>query len=274
MAARSPSRGRQGVRRAAGPVRRRPPRCRPRGPRGFTRAGGRRRCGRLRRHGRRCRGRERGPPGRAVDVPTGRGHRENGRPGPAWGRAGIAADRGWPLLPCGVPSPGTTTRRVVRRSRGPAGERQQDPAGAAQRTTARATAGRRRPSRRVVDHAGRRTGELAVRDAGPPDHGELKLHDGTDFAAACGTPVRAVADGRVVAVTYDPAYGQRVVVDHGGGVETSYNHLARASVRSGAAVRAGAVVGAVGSTGMSTGCHLHFMVRADGAPVDPVRFLA
>ncbi|TNC26219.1 peptidoglycan DD-metalloendopeptidase family protein [Mumia zhuanghuii] len=107
-----------------------------------------------------------------------------------------------------------------------------------------------------------------------PITGELKLHDGTDFAAACGTPVRAVADGRVVAVTYDPAYGQRVVMDHGGGVETSYNHLARASVRSGAAVRAGAVVGAVGSTGMSTGCHLHFMVRADGAPVDPVRFLA
>ncbi len=106
-----------------------------------------------------------------------------------------------------------------------------------------------------------------------PVTGLLKLHDGTDFAAPCGTPVRASADGRVVAVTYDPAYGQRVVVDHGGGLATSYNHLEKASVRSGATVRAGASLGAVGSTGMSTGCHLHFMVVVAGAPVDPMLFL-
>lgn len=106
-----------------------------------------------------------------------------------------------------------------------------------------------------------------------PLTGELKLHDGTDFAAACGTDVRAAADGRVTAVTYDPAYGQRVVLDHGGGLLTSYNHLAGASVRSGAAVQAGATVGVVGSTGMSTGCHLHFMVTLAGEPVDPVPLL-
>ncbi|WP_262848973.1 peptidoglycan DD-metalloendopeptidase family protein [Mumia quercus] len=106
-----------------------------------------------------------------------------------------------------------------------------------------------------------------------PLTGELKLHDGTDFAAACGTDVRAAADGRVVAVTYDPAYGQRVVVDHGGGLATSYNHLAKAAVRSGATVQAGATVGAVGSTGMSTGCHLHFMVTVAGDPVDPAPLL-
>ncbi|WP_370614745.1 M23 family metallopeptidase [Mumia sp. Pv 4-285] len=106
-----------------------------------------------------------------------------------------------------------------------------------------------------------------------PVTGELKLHDGTDIAAACGSPVTVAAAGRVSAVTYDPAYGNRVVVDHGGGIVTSYNHLATPSIARGAVVAAGGVVGEVGSTGLSTGCHLHWMALQDGRPFDPLTML-
>ncbi|MFC6151707.1 MULTISPECIES: M23 family metallopeptidase [Mumia] len=106
-----------------------------------------------------------------------------------------------------------------------------------------------------------------------PITGELRLHDGTDLAAACGTPVGSAAAGRVVAVTYVPAYGNRVVVEHGGGLVTSYNHLAAASVPTGAVVGAGSVVGTVGSTGLSTGCHLHWMALEHGRPIDPMLML-
>ncbi|MGH1564913.1 peptidoglycan DD-metalloendopeptidase family protein [Mumia sp. DW29H23] len=106
-----------------------------------------------------------------------------------------------------------------------------------------------------------------------PVTGQLGLHDGTDFAVPCGTPVRSAADGRVVGVDYDPVYGNRVVVDHGGGLTTRYNHLTRADVATGDRVGVGDVVGAVGSTGLSTGCHLHFMVLDGDRPVDPMGLL-
>lgn len=100
-----------------------------------------------------------------------------------------------------------------------------------------------------------------------------KLHDGMDFGVPCGTPVRAAASGRVVLVEHNIAYGLRVIVDHGrvGGrsLRTSYNHLQSAGVGLGQAVGQGANIGAVGSTGYSTGCHLHFMTWVDGAVSDP-----
>ena len=72
---------------------------------------------------------------------------------------------------------------------------------------------------------------------------------------------------------YDPAYGNRVVVDHGGGLTTTYNHLIRPGAPAGTSLEGGTVLGGVGSTGLSTGCHLHFMVLTEGRPVDPMPLL-
>ncbi|MEJ7755095.1 MAG: peptidoglycan DD-metalloendopeptidase family protein [Nocardioidaceae bacterium] len=110
-----------------------------------------------------------------------------------------------------------------------------------------------------------------------PITGVFKLHDGTDFGAACGTPVRSAAAGTVTFVGADPAYGNRVVVDHGRlrGVEvaTTYNHLSSSDVPVGTPVRAGQPIAVSGTTGYSTGCHLHFMVLVDGDAVDPMSWL-
>ena len=97
-----------------------------------------------------------------------------------------------------------------------------------------------------------------------------ELHTGTDYAGACGTPVSSSRSGTVVESGWH-AYGggQRIVVDHGGGLETSYNHLSVLGVTVGDAVEKGQNLGAVGSTGNSTGCHLHFEFLVDGEKVDP-----
>ncbi|MBG6189539.1 murein DD-endopeptidase MepM/ murein hydrolase activator NlpD [Arthrobacter sp. CAN_A212] len=97
-----------------------------------------------------------------------------------------------------------------------------------------------------------------------------ELHTGTDYAGACGTPVLASRAGTVVESGWH-AYGggQRIGVDHGGGLETSYNHLSVLGVNVGTKVSKGQNVGAVGNTGNSTGCHLHFELLVDGEKVDP-----
>lgn len=102
-----------------------------------------------------------------------------------------------------------------------------------------------------------------------PVTGVMKLHDGVDYAAACGTPVTAPSAGRVLSAAFDGAYGYRVRVDHGGGLTMGYAHLQGLSVSAGQALAAGAVVGSVGDSGLSTGCHLHWMAWRDGALVDP-----
>ncbi len=103
-----------------------------------------------------------------------------------------------------------------------------------------------------------------------------RMHTGTDFAAGCGTPVYAAADGEVISAGWAGGYGNRVIIDHGmvGGVSlaTTYNHLSRIA-RGGGSVRRGQVVGYVGTTGLSTGCHLHFEALADGGYVNPMRYL-
>jgi murein DD-endopeptidase MepM/ murein hydrolase activator NlpD len=106
-----------------------------------------------------------------------------------------------------------------------------------------------------------------------PVTGVRKLHDGTDFGVPCGAPVRAAGDGIVVSRRFSGAYGNRVVVRHAGGLETSYNHLASQSVSAGQRVKTSTIVGRVGSTGLSTGCHLHFMTRRGGRLVDPMSLL-
>jgi murein DD-endopeptidase MepM/ murein hydrolase activator NlpD len=104
-----------------------------------------------------------------------------------------------------------------------------------------------------------------------------KLHTGTDFGVPTGTAVRSAADGEVLQVLYSGAYGRRVVVDHGrvGGayLVTTYNHMSRFAVRPGQRLARGQVLGYSGSTGWSTGPHLHFEVLANGRFVDPMTML-
>jgi murein DD-endopeptidase MepM/ murein hydrolase activator NlpD len=104
-----------------------------------------------------------------------------------------------------------------------------------------------------------------------------KLHTGTDFGAAAGTPVHAARAGKVIQSYYNSAYGNRVVVNHGtvNGVNlvTTYNHLSRRSAFVGERLSRGEVLGYVGSTGYSTGPHLHFETLEDGGFVNPMRWL-
>ncbi len=106
----------------------------------------------------------------------------------------------------------------------------------------------------------------------------VRLHNGVDLHADCGDPIRAAAPGRVARVSYDSQSGHRLEVDHGslGGhrLVTIYLHATGFSVRAGRRVDRGEVVGRVGSTGLSTGCHLHFTVKVDGGYVDPERFFS
>lgn len=104
-----------------------------------------------------------------------------------------------------------------------------------------------------------------------------KLHDGTDFGAACGTPIHAAAGGQVLDQYYNGGYGNRVILNNGvmNGhvITTTYNHLSRFAVSKGATVNRGDVIGYVGATGYATGCHLHFMVLVDGVTTNPMGWL-
>ncbi|SDN45797.1 Peptidase family M23 [Methylobacterium phyllostachyos] len=101
----------------------------------------------------------------------------------------------------------------------------------------------------------------------------LALHTGLDLKADYGEPARATAPGRVIAAEAAGGYGNMVEIDHGHGLTTRFGHLARIAVYPGQRVAAGDTIGSVGSTGRSTGAHLHYETRIDGVPVDPQRFL-
>jgi murein DD-endopeptidase MepM/ murein hydrolase activator NlpD len=97
-----------------------------------------------------------------------------------------------------------------------------------------------------------------------------RAHTGVDYAAPTGTPVMSVADGVVVESSYQGAYGNMVVVQHNGQQATVYAHLSRMQVKRGQSIKQGDVIGAVGTTGLSTGPHLHFEFRVNGRHVDPL----
>jgi murein DD-endopeptidase MepM/ murein hydrolase activator NlpD len=98
-------------------------------------------------------------------------------------------------------------------------------------------------------------------------------HDGLDIGAQANAPVQAPALGRVVTVAFDSKMGNMVKLDHGYGIETVYGHLAKPLVKEGQRVKRGDVVALVGSTGLSTGPHLHYMVKKNGQALDPTKFI-
>jgi murein DD-endopeptidase MepM/ murein hydrolase activator NlpD len=106
-----------------------------------------------------------------------------------------------------------------------------------------------------------------------PFLGRLMLHPGVDLAEPYGTEIHAAAAGRVAHAGPAGGYGIMVEIDHGNGLSTLYGHMSEALVEEGEEVGKGAVIGRLGSTGRSTGPHLHYEVRIDGEPVDPERFL-
>ena len=107
-----------------------------------------------------------------------------------------------------------------------------------------------------------------------PFNGRSTFHEGIDFAAPSGTPIAAAAGGVVVTAEYHHQFGNMLEVDHGNGIVSRYAHASRLLVRTGDIVRRGQHIAHVGSTGRSTGAHLHFEVLVEGIPQDPSKFLA
>lgn len=139
-----------------------------------------------------------------------------------------------------------------------------------------------------IEKTARSTDQLATKPSIWPTNGEItsgfgwrtspwgdgsELHPGIDIANSMGTPVVATADGEVVKSEASGGYGNIVQIDHGNGITTIYGHNSRFAVSVGQSVKKGQVISYVGSTGRSTGPHLHYEVRVNGTPVDPTSFL-
>ncbi|MSO96570.1 MAG: M23 family metallopeptidase [Thermoleophilia bacterium] len=137
-------------------------------------------------------------------------------------------------------------------------------------------------ARRAAEQAGRQqstgpTGGLAWPAPGavtsPFGQRWGRMHTGIDIGSSTGAPIVAAAAGTVLVAGWGDGYGNTVVIDHGGGVATLYGHQSSIGVAVGQSVTRGETIGAVGSTGRSTGPHLHFEVRINGSPVDPLGYL-
>ena len=106
-----------------------------------------------------------------------------------------------------------------------------------------------------------------------PFTGERALHEGVDFGAQVGTTIAAAASGVIITVEAHPEYGNMVEIDHGNGLTTRYAHISKVFVKVGTLVRRGQKIAEVGTTGRTTGPHLHFEVRQNGVALNPFRFL-
>lgn len=106
-----------------------------------------------------------------------------------------------------------------------------------------------------------------------PFSGKQAMHEGVDFMAEVGTPIKAAAGGVVVYSEHHPQYGNMIAVDHGNGLISRYAHASKRLVKVGDIVLQGQQIGEVGSTGRSTGPHLHFEILSNGAPQNPARYL-
>ena len=128
------------------------------------------------------------------------------------------------------------------------------------------------PSAKPIDGALRVTSEFGLR-RNPFGGSSYEMHNGIDFGGPTGTPIYATADGVVVTAQHSGGYGKYVVIDHGYTYETLYAHLSEIEVQTGDRVKRGALIGALGSTGRSSGPHLHYEVHRNGQPVNPRYYL-
>ena len=103
--------------------------------------------------------------------------------------------------------------------------------------------------------------------------GRVKMHEGLDVGAKSGESILATADGVVTFSGHKPGFGKFVQMDHGYGVETIFAHASRLKVKKGELIKRGQTIAYVGSTGYSTGPHVHYEVRVNGTPVDPLYFI-
>ncbi len=126
------------------------------------------------------------------------------------------------------------------------------------------------PSRMPVDGV-RLSSEYGMRTH--PVLGGRRAHKGVDLAGPTGTPVYATADGTVSMAQWFSSYGNYIQLEHGAGLETRYGHLSGYTVKAGQKVRKGDLIGYIGSTGRSTGPHLHYEVRVAGVAVNPVPYM-
>jgi murein DD-endopeptidase MepM/ murein hydrolase activator NlpD len=151
------------------------------------------------------------------------------------------------------------------------------------------TVGEEGPRVRTLEQSVRRAGDLIqalplrwpVRGAikssyglrQSPWTGKPEQHDGIDIGSSPGTPIESPAPGKVVKAGSGPDFGRHVVIDHGNGVRSLYGHMKQVDVKAGQTVEKGQVIGLVGSSGKSTGPHLHYEVLVNGKAVDPRSFL-
>lgn len=126
------------------------------------------------------------------------------------------------------------------------------------------------PSRRPINEM-RMSSSFGTRS--DPFNGRRARHNGIDIAVPAGTPIYATADGVVGRAQWVGGYGNYAEIDHGNSIQTRYGHMSQTAVVSGQRIRRGDIVGFVGSTGRSTGNHLHYEVRIAGAPVNPIPFI-
>jgi murein DD-endopeptidase MepM/ murein hydrolase activator NlpD len=126
------------------------------------------------------------------------------------------------------------------------------------------------PSRDPIESA-RMTSGFGMREH--PVLGGHRAHTGVDLAAPVGTPIYATADGVISKASWFGGYGLFVSIEHGGELQTRYGHMSRLNVAEGQTVHKGDIIGFVGSTGRSTGPHLHYEVRVDGVAVNPVPYM-
>ena len=126
------------------------------------------------------------------------------------------------------------------------------------------------PSRMPLDDT-RLTSDYGMRTH--PVLGGRRSHNGVDLAAPTGTPIYATADGFVSKAEWFSSYGKYVSIEHGADLQTRFAHMSKIAVKSGERVKKGQLIGYVGSTGRSTGPHLHYEVRIAGKPVNPVPYM-